>query len=482
MSGELPEGWAIARIGDVFEVNPRKPAADHVREDAPVSFVPMGAVDADRGAITAPEERTFGAVRKGYTAFADGDVLLAKITPCFENGKAAVASSLRNGLGFGSSEFHVFRPQGAVLAPYLFYFLRQPQLRAEAAEFMTGTAGQARVPIDYLRDLELPIPPLAEQHRIVDKVEALLEQVRRAKDRLDRVPLILKRFRQAVLAAACSGKLTEEWRDLAQVGRDREGGSTEPCYVPDREVPELPDGWHWRMLRSLVGPNQVFCYGVVQPGKDDPQGVPLIRSGDLHDLRAALPKLRRIPTEIDSAFHRSRIVGGEVLVTVVGANIGTVALAPPEAAGFNIARAVAKVPVSGALPEFVLLCLRTTMAYRWMVGDSREVARPTLNLEQLGDIPMPIPPLSEQAEIVRRVDALFALATAIGERVERATGRARILPQAILSKAFAGELVPTEADLARAEGRDYETAEQLLERAKGVAVEHATSRRRSARA
>src|SRR5437660_1611798 len=112
MSDELPEGWITAKLPDVFEVNPPKPRADALAPSELVSFIPMGAVDADRGIIITAEEKPFAAVRKGYTAFANGDVILAKITPCFENGKAALAAGLRNGLGFGSSEFHVFRPRG----------------------------------------------------------------------------------------------------------------------------------------------------------------------------------------------------------------------------------------------------------------------------------------------------------------------------------------------------------------------------------
>lgn len=111
----------------------------------------MGAVDAASGTVTQREERPFSSVRKGYTAFAEGDVILAKITPCFENGKIAIARGLCSGLGFGSSEFHVFRPRGAVLSEYFFHFLRQEKFREDAADHMTSTAGQARLPADYVK-------------------------------------------------------------------------------------------------------------------------------------------------------------------------------------------------------------------------------------------------------------------------------------------------------------------------------------------
>lgn len=477
----LSDGWVTVNLEAICEVNPAKPPADALPPKAPVSFVPMPAVDADSASITGAIERPFAEVRKGYTAFRDGDVILAKITPCFENGKAAEASNLRNGLGFGSSEFHVLRPTSALSARYLLHFLRQPSFREDAAAHMTGTAGQARVPTDYIRQVQIPIAPLPEQSRIVEKVQALLDQVNQARGRLAKVPLILKKFRQAVLASACSGKLTEDWREerqatgaqgsaltllqsLQKADSKRTGG---PKVRDDLAFHEIPDNWAWVDLRFLVSPKEAFCYGVVQPGDDDPDGVPLIRSGDLHNLPIALPNLRKIPKAVDVQFSRSRVSGGEILITVVGANIGTVAMAPAGAAGFNIARAVAKVPVREVSADFVILWLRSNIAFRWMVGDAREVARPTLNLEQLATLPVPLPPLDEQMEVVRRTEPLFALADIIERRVQTATATADKLPQAVLSKAFSGALVPTEAELARAEGRAFEPASVLLERIRG---------------
>src|SRR5262245_58793764 len=104
---EIPDGWTLTTIGNAFHLNPRKVSADALPSDSPVTFVPMPAVDAECGAITAPEIREFGEVRNGYTSFAENDVIVAKITPCMENGKAAIARNLKNGLAFGSTEFHV---------------------------------------------------------------------------------------------------------------------------------------------------------------------------------------------------------------------------------------------------------------------------------------------------------------------------------------------------------------------------------------
>ena len=105
----------------------------------------------------------------GFTAFRDGDLIVAKITPCMENGKAAICTGLVNGHGFGSTEFHVLRPTGAAQATYAFHFIRQESFRRAAADHMTGSVGQKRVPATYLANVQIPLPPLSEQKRIVAK-------------------------------------------------------------------------------------------------------------------------------------------------------------------------------------------------------------------------------------------------------------------------------------------------------------------------
>jgi type I restriction enzyme S subunit len=121
VTSNISEGWIWSAIGTVVELNPPKPSKDVLAPDAPVTFVPMPAVDAYDGTIATPEDRPFGSVRKGYTSFRENDVIFAKITPCMENGKAAIARGLTNWLGFGSTEFHVLRSTGAAIPEYVFY-------------------------------------------------------------------------------------------------------------------------------------------------------------------------------------------------------------------------------------------------------------------------------------------------------------------------------------------------------------------------
>ena len=148
----------------------------------------MAAVSEESLSIEAQAERPFSEVAKGYTPFKRGDVLVAKITPCFENGKMALADNLAHELGFGTTEFHVFRPSEGITGPYLFNLLRAPYVRKAGAMKMKGAAGQRRVPADFFAALQIPLPPLDEQKRIaaiLDAADALRAKRREALAQLD---------------------------------------------------------------------------------------------------------------------------------------------------------------------------------------------------------------------------------------------------------------------------------------------------------
>jgi type I restriction enzyme S subunit len=163
-------------LGEIVTLNPTMPRA--LRSSAPtvfVPFLPMAAVSED-GFARFGERRNLGSVLTGFTYFERGDVLLAKITPCFENGKAAYLGDLPDNFGFGSTEFHVLRPGPEIDAGYLFHAVWNPTFRGSARGHMTGTAGQKRLPADYLRRHRIVLPTLDEQRRItriLDKAVAL---------------------------------------------------------------------------------------------------------------------------------------------------------------------------------------------------------------------------------------------------------------------------------------------------------------------
>ena len=163
MSPGLPQKWAKPQLAEIAEINPRHPTT--LDDSMPVSFVRMAALSGSKPAFDSLEVRTLGEIRKGFTHFAEGDVLFAKITPCMENGKGAVATGLQSGIGCGTTELHFIRPHGGISPHYVYRFLAQPSVRRSAKENFTGTAGQARVPTGFIEELEIPLAPLAEQRR-----------------------------------------------------------------------------------------------------------------------------------------------------------------------------------------------------------------------------------------------------------------------------------------------------------------------------
>ena len=156
--------YTLKKLGDCCELNPRRPNLD-IEDTDNVSFVPMPSVS-ENGFLQDVADEEYGKVKKGFTYFENGDVLFAKITPCMENGKGAIAERLTNNIGMGSTEFHVLRPIEGVSSPYwLLALTRLPIFRERASKNMTGTGGQKRVPANYLENFMVGLPPIEEQNR-----------------------------------------------------------------------------------------------------------------------------------------------------------------------------------------------------------------------------------------------------------------------------------------------------------------------------
>ena len=183
LNGYLP---SIPRVVGEYraleEIASFKPSKDEVKDipsDTLVSFVPMADINSFDAYFTAKEERQIGNVISGFTFFKDNDVLLAKITPCFENGKAGIARGLKNGIGFGSTEYIVIRANPEIVYPeWIFYHINTTEFIRGGKSFMTGTAGQQRVDINYVKQYRIPVPPLTEQKKILDQIryeQALIE-------------------------------------------------------------------------------------------------------------------------------------------------------------------------------------------------------------------------------------------------------------------------------------------------------------------
>lgn len=191
--------WEEKTISEVTEINPSKKEISGIKADTAVSFVPMSAVSEKTQSIERRQERKLGEVKKGYTYFKENDVLFAKITPCMENGKIVIAKNLKYGIGFGSTEFHVVRAKEKILPAWLFYFLWNPEFREEAEKHMTGTAGQQRVPADFLGNSKIPLPPIAEQRKIVAYLDALSQKARELQNLQTQTAADFFALRQSIL-------------------------------------------------------------------------------------------------------------------------------------------------------------------------------------------------------------------------------------------------------------------------------------------
>ena len=210
IAGDLPAGWVWTTLEEVSELNPRidKQSID---DDLEVTFLPMKNVEELSGKIDLSETKRFSELkRKSYTPFRDGDILFAKVTPCMENGKIAIAHDLTNGIGFGSTEFHVIRlPEGQSKQFFFFYFLQQ-KFRQEAKRAMTSGVGLLRVPTDYMRKVPLPLPPLPEQQAIVSEVESRLSVADEVEKTVTAELKRAEQLRQSILKKAFSGKLVPQ--------------------------------------------------------------------------------------------------------------------------------------------------------------------------------------------------------------------------------------------------------------------------------
>ncbi|MBP6109582.1 MAG: restriction endonuclease subunit S [Rhodocyclaceae bacterium] len=175
-------GWQTKALAEACQIKPPKSEArDKLSADSLVSFLPMENMGVDEKFVQAIQKRLLSAVVGSYTYFADGDVLLAKITPCFENGKLGIAEGLTNGIGFGSSEYFVFRPDTTLGKEWLYYFLSRETFRVEGAARMTGAVGHKRVSKEFIESHPIPVPPLAEQQRIVGLLDEAFEGIATAK-------------------------------------------------------------------------------------------------------------------------------------------------------------------------------------------------------------------------------------------------------------------------------------------------------------
>jgi len=224
----------MARLGDVCIINPKgEPLPDHL----PVSFIPMQKVS-ECGDIDTSEIRTYKDVKKGFTLFQNGDVLFAKITPCMENGKGAIADSLMNGKGAGSTEFHVLRPDYSKITSEWLYFLTSwEQFRKDCEKHMTGSGGQKRVPKSFLENYEVKIPTIEVQKNIVNSIAKLSALISLRKQQLAKLDELVKaRFVEMFGVSRTNPK---DWK-IVNLETVADVGSSKRVFVEELQEEGIP--------------------------------------------------------------------------------------------------------------------------------------------------------------------------------------------------------------------------------------------------
>lgn len=366
----LPESWRVARLTDICGLNPRLLAEDRPDDSVEVTFVPMSAVDEANGVISRPEIRTFGEVSKGYTSFRERDVLFAKVTPCMENGKAAIVGVLHNGLGFGSTEFHVLRPSEVVLPEFVFHFVRQQVFRDWAASAFIGTGGLQRVPPDFFTRVKIPLPTLPEQQCIVD----LLRQVEAA----------------AELRNDFDGLLSRVKRQLF----------VEMFGDPN---PKLNGQWPTVKLGSFVS---VGTGGTPSRVQTDSYGgsIAWVKSTDLKDDLISLTE--ESVSELGIERSNAKIYPRQTVMLAMygqGQTRGRTGKLVIEAACNQACAAL--LPSDELLPDYLWVWLQ--LSYELVRSLSRGGQQENLNLDIVRGINLPKPPIPLQQEFSRRLTALL---------------------------------------------------------------------------
>jgi type I restriction enzyme S subunit len=322
----------------------------------------------------------------------------------------------------------------------------------------------------FLAGVAVPLPPLAEQRRIVARAGELLAQARQVRTRLAKLPAALKRFRQSVLADACSGRLTEDRRvrhrerETLRFSDDTEWQVPEPL-----EILEVPESWTLVALNDLVTRVQ---YGASHRADSDAKaGVPVLRMSNIQEGRVDMTHLKYIDKSL-RGLDAFKLEKGDILFNRTNSPglVGKAAVYESDTEAVFASYLVRLVcDAERMLSQFLCAWINSPWGRQWARTVRRDcVSQSNINSSKLRRMPVPTPPLSEQKEIVRWMESLFRFADAVEVRVAAAMTQADRLSQAVLDKALRGELVPTESELARLEGRSYEPAWALLGRIKSA--------------
>ncbi|MFI0775153.1 restriction endonuclease subunit S [Streptomyces sp. NPDC021212] len=409
-SGELPPGWARETIANLCDVNPRG-FDDEPEDDDFVSQVPMASVEAETGRMDASLRVRYGDFKKkSLTRFQENDVLFAKITPCMENGKITKARGLVGGRALGSTEFHVLRSRGAVLPEYLTHYLLQRNVRITAEHHMSGAVGQRRVPRPYLESLEIPVPPLAEQRRIVAALDHQIARIEAGAAALGEAEQQISILEATLLATA-----TKSHPDVSSWGSTTIG-----------EIANVSSG-----ATPLKG-NSAYYEGGTVPWVTSS----LLNSPFIHQADKFITELAVKETAVREYDP------GTILVAMYGEGKtrGKCSELRINATTNQACAAIQLHSENESRREWLKALLES------LYEENRALAsggvQPNLSLALIKKIRVPLPPSALQTKILEELAQRRAQATAMATALATARVQAQELRSALLHSAFSGALVP----------------------------------------
>ncbi|QGQ95819.1 hypothetical protein EHS13_13505 [Paenibacillus psychroresistens] len=456
---DIPNNWFWVKLGTIVEINPSRNIPSDIIDSTETSFVPMASVDELKGEIVVHDVRKYVEIKKGYTAFNEDDILFAKITPCMENGKAAIAKKLLNGFGFGSTEFHVIRSKRIVNKNFVFLLIRSGRFRKQAKGVMSGAVGQQRVPKGFLLDYPFPLPPLLEQIRIVERVEFLIGKIDQARQFIDEVNEKKNSTMNELYTSASLGEISVQWRNenskknknpfIAETIQysgvvKNKGGFKKNELIKSDLFDKLPEGWAVVSIDEIAankknaikaGPfgsalkkefhvqnGEYKIYGQEQVIKSD------ITYGDYFITKEKFLELK--------SFEISK---GDILISLVG-TIGKILVVPENFEKGIINPRLVKLSFNEFInPYYIAIYFQSTIAQALLSNSSHGGTMEILNLSIIRRLPIPLPSLDEQNEIVRIVDVTVQKFKKVNHNVDLEK-EMNILRESVLSKAFRGEL------------------------------------------
>lgn len=391
----IPEKWKWARLGDVTTFNPKISLSDELE----ATFLPMAAISAGyENKIDVNEKRIWKNVKNRYSKFADGDIIMAKITPCFQNLKSSICKNLHNGIGAGSTEFHVIRPKTALKVEYLLIFLKSPYLIKYGIENFKGTAGQQRVGTNDLRKCLIPLPPLGEQQRIVSIVRHLRSDInlyRQEEEQLERMESAFpEKLRASILQEAIRGKLVPQLE-------------SEPCIeLPDSQVSDntidIPKKWKWVKLKDIF---TFIDYRGKTPNKIQ-EGVRLITASNIKQGRMDHSKKVFISNE-EYLTRQSRGISkkGDILFTTE-APLGNVAIADID--NYSAGQRIITLHSKKGNNKLYMYFMLSPYFQKLLISQATGTTAQGIKAARLKELAIPVPPEGEQERILNKLTDLFS--------------------------------------------------------------------------